>query len=163
LFLIIVRTSRFFILSGLPFLILACGCHNIMRSFFTYIMWLPWQSRESIFLYYYIPQLIKWKFLPSFSQLNDQDSYSEIESRNLLLLWNYKNASIMITLGTNIHWTIAFSLEFPVSMATGDISKLLKITILRWFFCQQNWFQCSATSQWIEIESRLFSVGYSLH
>jgi hypothetical protein len=43
----------------------------------------------------------------------------------------------------------------------GGISKLPKITILRWLF-HSNWFQSDATSQWIEIESKAFQrwLGY---
>ena len=50
-----------------------------------------------------------------------------------------KNASILIKLGTNVDWTIAFVttcsvLNFLLPWQRGDISKLPKITILRWFF-----------------------------
>jgi hypothetical protein len=47
-----------------------------------------------------------------------------------------KNASILIKLGTNIDWTIAFvttfsGLNFLLPWQRGDISKLPKVTILR--------------------------------
>jgi hypothetical protein len=45
-------------------------------------------------------------------------------------------------------------------MAIGNGSKLREISILHCIFFYQNWFQSAATSQWIEIEKRLFSVGY---
>jgi hypothetical protein len=50
-----------------------------------------------------------------------------------------KNASILIKLGTNVDWTIAFVktcsvLNFLLPWQRGDISKLPKITILLRFF-----------------------------
>jgi hypothetical protein len=56
-----------------------------------------------------------------------------------------KIASLLIKLGTNVDWAIAFVttcsvLNFLLPCQRGDISKLPKITILRWFF-HQNWFQ----------------------
>jgi hypothetical protein len=50
-----------------------------------------------------------------------------------------KNASILIKLGTNVDWTIAFVttcsvLNFLLPWQWGDISKLPKITILPQFF-----------------------------
>jgi hypothetical protein len=46
-----------------------------------------------------------------------------------------KNASILIKLGTNVDWTIAFVatcsvLNFLLPWQRGDISKLPKVTIL---------------------------------
>jgi hypothetical protein len=43
-----------------------------------------------------------------------------------------KYASILMKRGTNVNWTIAS--VFPVTMATGDVSKLPKITFLHRFF-----------------------------
>jgi hypothetical protein len=50
-----------------------------------------------------------------------------------------KNASILIKLGINVDWTIAFAttcsvLNFLLPWQRGDISKLPKITILPRFF-----------------------------
>ena len=50
-----------------------------------------------------------------------------------------KTASTLIKLGTNVDWTIALAttcsgLNFLLPWQRGDISKLPKITILRWFF-----------------------------
>jgi hypothetical protein len=75
-----------------------------------------------------------------------------------------KNASKLIKLCTNVDWTIACVktcsvLNFLLPWQRKDISKLQKITILRWFF-HQNWFQSAASFQWIEIESKAF--GYTL-
>jgi hypothetical protein len=52
-----------------------------------------------------------------------------------------KTSSILIKLGTNVDWTIAFAttcsgLNFLLSWQRGDISKLPEITILRNFFHQ---------------------------
>jgi hypothetical protein len=73
-----------------------------------------------------------------------------------------KNASILIKLGTNVDWTIAFVttcsvLDFLLPWQRGDISKLPKITILPRFF-PSNLFQSAATSQGIEIESKAFQL-----
>jgi hypothetical protein len=63
-----------------------------------------------------------------------------------------KPASILIKLGTNIDWTIAFAttcsillnqcLIFLLPWLRGDISKLPKITILRWFFPSKLILKC---------------------
>jgi hypothetical protein len=69
-----------------------------------------------------------------------------------------KNASILIKLGTNVNWTIAFVttcsvLNFPLPWQRRDISKWQKITILPWFI-PSKLFQSAATSQGIEVESK---------
>jgi hypothetical protein len=71
-----------------------------------------------------------------------------------------KNALILIKLGTNVDWTIAFVttclvLNFLLLWQRGDISKLPKITFCLAFF-HRNLFQSAATSQGIEIESKAF-------
>jgi hypothetical protein len=71
-----------------------------------------------------------------------------------------KNVSILIKLGTNVDWTIAFIttcsvLNFLLPWQQGDISKLPKLTILPQFF-PSKLFQSAATSQGIEIESKAF-------
>jgi hypothetical protein len=74
-----------------------------------------------------------------------------------------KNASILIQLGTNVDWTIAFVttcsvLNFLLPWQRGDISKLSKSLFCLDFF-HQNWFQSAATSQGIEIKSKAFQRG----
>jgi hypothetical protein len=71
-----------------------------------------------------------------------------------------KNASILITLGTNVDLTIAFEttfsiLNFLLPWQRGDISKLQKSLFCLDFF-HQNVFQSAATSQGIWIESKAF-------
>jgi hypothetical protein len=71
-----------------------------------------------------------------------------------------KNASILIKLGTNVNWRIAFVttcsvLNFLLPWQRGDISKLPKSLFCLEFF-HQNLFQSVATSQGIEIESKVF-------
>jgi hypothetical protein len=66
-----------------------------------------------------------------------------------------KNASILIKLGTNVDWIIAFVTtcsvcNFLLPWQRGDISQLPKITILCWFF-----FPSKLISQLIEIESKV--------
>jgi hypothetical protein len=84
-----------------------------------------------------------------------------LQVQTAMKLWK-----ILIKLGTNVDWTIAFVttcsvLNFLLPWQRGDISKLPKITICLDFF-HQNLFQSAATSQGIEIESKAFSVGYTL-
>jgi hypothetical protein len=60
---------------------------------------------------------------------------SPVTSSNLQVK-TIKTASILITLGTNVDWTIAFAtkclgLNFLLPWQRGGISKLPKITILR--------------------------------
>jgi hypothetical protein len=71
-----------------------------------------------------------------------------------------KNASILIKLGTNIDWTIAFVttysiLNFLLPWQRGHISKLPKITILPRFRPSKFISKC-CNFQGIEIESKAF-------
>jgi hypothetical protein len=71
-----------------------------------------------------------------------------------------KTASILIKLGTNVIWTIAFvtrysGLNFLYHGNEGTSQNCQKSLFCIDFF-HQNWFQSVATSQWIEIESDAF-------
>jgi hypothetical protein len=71
-----------------------------------------------------------------------------------------KNASILMTLGTNIDWTIASVsacsiLNFLLPWQQGT-SQNCEITLFWALFFHQNRFQSAATSQWIEIVSKAF-------
>jgi hypothetical protein len=69
-----------------------------------------------------------------------------------------KNASILIKLGTNVDWTIAFVttclvLNFLLPWQRGDISKLPKITILPRFFPSKFISKCCNFSRdWDRVE-----------
>jgi hypothetical protein len=79
-----------------------------------------------------------------------------------------KTAIILIKLGTNVNWTIAFvttcpGLNFLLLWQWGEISKLPKITISRWFFPSKLISKCcNFSADWDRIKCFLALVTHYL-
>ena len=69
-----------------------------------------------------------------------------------------KNAPIVIKLGTNVDWNVAFQkshkmLNFLLPWQRGGISKLAKILILRWFFSSKLNSKCyNFLMDWVRVK-----------